>query len=50
MGLFDVLDDMKCIIDWFGKVCVLGVDFKYKFEFFEDKDWEREWMDNFYFM
>ena len=48
VGLFDASDDMKRIIDRLGKARVLGADFKYKLEPLEDKDWEREWMDNFH--
>jgi len=39
---------MKGILQRLGKAKVLGPDFKYKLEPLEDKDWEREWMDNFH--
>ncbi|MBZ2160999.1 50S ribosomal protein L11 methyltransferase [Alteromonas stellipolaris] len=48
VGLFEATDDMKAIIKRLGKARVLGSDFKYKLEPLEDKDWEREWMDNFH--
>lgn len=50
VGLFEVDVDMKSILQCLGKVKVFGFDFKYKLELFEDKDWECEWMDNFYLM
>ncbi|AEF05725.1 50S ribosomal protein L11 methyltransferase [Alteromonas sp. KS69] len=48
VGLFEATDDMKAIIKRLGKARILGSDFKYKLEPLEDKDWEREWMDNFH--
>ena len=48
VGLFEATDDMKAIIKRLGKARILGEDFKYKLEPLEDKDWEREWMDNFH--
>lgn len=48
VGLFEATDDMKAIIKRLGKARILGPDFKYKLEPLEDKDWEREWMDNFH--
>ena len=48
VGLFEADADMKGILQRLGKAKVLGPDFKYKLEPLEDKDWEREWMDNFH--
>ncbi len=48
VGLFEADADMKRILQRLGKAKVLGPDFKYKLEPLEDKDWEREWMDNFH--
>ena len=48
VGLFEATVDMKAIIQRLSKARVLGADFKYKLEPLEDKDWEREWMDNFH--
>jgi ribosomal protein L11 methyltransferase len=48
VGLFEATDDMKAIIKRLGKARILGSDFKYKLEPLEDRDWEREWMDNFH--
>ncbi len=48
IGLFDATDDMKSIIKNLGKAKLLGSEFKYKLDPLEDKDWEREWMDNFH--
>ena len=48
VGLFEADADMKSILQRLGKAKVLGPDFKYKLEPLEDKDWEREWMDNFH--
>ncbi|NVK56003.1 MAG: 50S ribosomal protein L11 methyltransferase [Alteromonadaceae bacterium] len=48
VGLFDASDDMPAIIKRLSNAKVLGKDFKYRLEPLEDKDWEREWMDNFH--
>lgn len=48
VGLFEADADMKRILERLAKAKVLGPDFKYKLEPLEDKDWEREWMDNFH--
>lgn len=48
VGLFDASDDMKRIIARLSQARVLGKNFNYKLEPLEDKDWEREWMDNFH--
>ena len=48
VGLFEADADMKRILARLAKAKILGPDFKYKLEPLEDKDWEREWMDNFH--
>ncbi|MCW8109065.1 50S ribosomal protein L11 methyltransferase [Alteromonas ponticola] len=48
VGLFDASDDMPSIINNLQKAKVLGKDFNYRLEPLEDKDWEREWMENFH--
>lgn len=48
VGLFDAADDMKSVIQRLEKSKILGPGFKYKLDQLEDKDWEREWMDNFH--
>ncbi|XOV79828.1 MAG: 50S ribosomal protein L11 methyltransferase [Aestuariibacter sp.] len=47
VGLFDAETDMQQVISRISKANVLGSDFGYKLDQLEDKDWEREWMDNF---
>lgn len=47
MGLFDAEFEMQQVIDKLSQAKVLGEEFKYKLDQLEDKDWEREWMDNF---
>ncbi|CCQ09527.1 Ribosomal protein L11 methyltransferase [Pseudoalteromonas luteoviolacea B = ATCC 29581] len=46
VGLYEATHDMQTVVDflqanWQGEL-------KYKIEQLEDKDWEREWMDNFH--
>ena len=48
VGLFDANDDMNAVIAQLSKARVLGEDFHYTLDQLEDKDWEREWMDNFH--
>ncbi|WP_420934272.1 50S ribosomal protein L11 methyltransferase [Alteromonas sp. A081] len=48
VGLFEADADMKRILGQLAKAKILGPDFTYKLEPLEDKDWEREWMDNFH--
>lgn len=48
VGLFDASDDMPAIIKRLGQSKLLGPNFHYALEPLEDKDWEREWMDNFH--
>ncbi len=47
-GLYDAATDMQPILAILAKTKVLGPDFRYKIEQLEDKDWEREWMENFH--
>lgn len=47
MGLFEADHDMQGVITRMSQAKVLGEDFTYKLDPLEDKDWEREWMDNF---
>lgn len=47
MGLFDANHDMAAVVSRMSGANVLGEDFKHKLDPLEDKDWEREWMDNF---
>lgn len=46
-GLFDADYNMPALIKRLRQVKYLGTDFNYKTDPLEDKDWEREWMDNF---
>ncbi len=48
MGLFDAAMDMQPVVKRLSQAKVLGPDFIHKIEQLEDKDWEREWMDNFH--
>ncbi|WP_372769701.1 50S ribosomal protein L11 methyltransferase [Pseudoalteromonas sp.] len=48
IGLFDASVDMQAITDQLATLPVLQENFVYKVEQLEDKDWEREWMDNFH--
>ncbi|MEI6859095.1 MAG: 50S ribosomal protein L11 methyltransferase [Shewanella sp.] len=47
-ALFAADKDLSAIIEQLKLVPYLGSDFSYKIEQVEDKDWEREWMDNFH--
>ena len=47
MGLFEADHNMQGVITRMSQAKVLGEDFAYKLDQLEDKDWEREWMDNF---
>ncbi|MGM0430374.1 MAG: 50S ribosomal protein L11 methyltransferase [Pseudomonadota bacterium] len=47
-GLFDAEADIKAIIANLKKSNVFDSDLQYKVDPLEDKDWEREWMDNFH--
>ncbi|MCC8376458.1 MULTISPECIES: 50S ribosomal protein L11 methyltransferase [Photorhabdus] len=48
IGLYDAETDMKAVISQLEQVPQLGEGFIHKIEQLEDKDWEREWMDNFH--
>jgi ribosomal protein L11 methyltransferase len=47
-GLFDATQDMDAVVGYLKQQPLLVTDFSYKIEALEDKDWEREWMDNFH--
>jgi len=48
IGLFDAQTDMKEVVAILEHSPLLGANFRHKIEQLEDKDWEREWMDNFH--
>ncbi|MGK3357807.1 50S ribosomal protein L11 methyltransferase, partial [Enterobacter kobei] len=48
IGLFDAETDMKEVVAILENHPLLGAGFVHKIEQLEDKDWEREWMDNFH--
>jgi ribosomal protein L11 methyltransferase len=48
VGLFDAATDMQHIADVLKLQPMFAEGFAYKVEQVEDKDWEREWMDNFH--
>ncbi len=48
IGLFDASDDINGIVTQLRQMPALGDTFSYKLDPLEDKDWEREWMDNFH--
>ncbi|ADN74668.1 (LSU ribosomal protein L11P)-lysine N-methyltransferase [Ferrimonas balearica DSM 9799] len=48
IGLFDAVTDMAPVIDALKAMPELAQQMTYKVEALEDKDWEREWMDNFH--
>ncbi|MFP1750269.1 50S ribosomal protein L11 methyltransferase [Lonsdalea quercina] len=48
IGLYDAETDMKSVVAILEQEPLLGAGFKHKIEQLEDKDWEREWMDNFH--
>ncbi|BDY03336.1 50S ribosomal protein L11 methyltransferase [Ferrimonas sp. YFM] len=47
IGLYDAITDMKAVVTELEAQPELGPEFTHKVEALEDKDWEREWMDNF---
>lgn len=47
-ALFEADRDLAIIVEQLKLLPYLGTDFSYKIEQVEDKDWEREWMDNFH--
>jgi ribosomal protein L11 methyltransferase len=48
IGLFDANQDMDVVVDYLKQQPHLDTKLSYKIEALEDKDWEREWMDNFH--
>jgi len=48
MGLFDASHDMDKVISYLQGIHPDKEKLTYKLEQLEDKDWEREWMDNFH--
>lgn len=48
IGLFDAETDMQEVVAILEQHPLLGAGFVHKIEQLEDKDWEREWMDNFH--
>lgn len=48
IALFDAETDMEMVIAGLASHPLLGEGFAHKIEQIEDKDWEREWMDNFH--
>ncbi|MGG4606648.1 50S ribosomal protein L11 methyltransferase [Providencia sp. Me31A] len=48
IGLYDAETDMKWVVAQLENSPLLGSGFVHKIEQLEDKDWEREWMDNFH--
>lgn len=48
VALFDAETDMALILAELKQSRLVAEDFAYKIEQIEDKDWEREWMDNFH--
>jgi ribosomal protein L11 methyltransferase len=47
-GLYEADMDMQAVVELLKKSPLLAKDFAYKVEQLEDKDWEREWMENFH--
>ncbi len=48
MGLFEASHDMDKVINFLKNIHPDKEQMQYKLEQLEDKDWEREWMDNFH--
>ncbi len=48
MGLYDAAYDMDKVLNYLKSIHPDGEQMHYKLEQLEDKDWEREWMDNFH--
>lgn len=48
VGLYDAEADMDIVLALLKNSPLLPEGFAYKIEQLEDKDWEREWMDNFH--
>jgi len=48
MGLYDASHDMDKVLAYLKSIHPEKETMRYKLEQLEDKDWEREWMDNFH--
>lgn len=48
VGLFDAEYNVQRVIQQLEKSKLLGKNFNHKLDQLEDKDWEREWMENFH--
>lgn len=48
LALYDAETDTNWVLEQMRASNMLAADFAYKVEQLEDKDWEREWMDNFH--
>ena len=48
MGLYDANHDMDKVLNYLRSIHPDKDEMAYKLEQLEDKDWEREWMDNFH--
>jgi ribosomal protein L11 methyltransferase len=48
MGLYDASHDMEGVIAYLQRIHPDKKNMQYKLEQLEDKDWAREWMDNFH--
>lgn len=48
IGLFDAEHPMQPVLDKLQQTSLFKQGLSYKIEQLEDKDWEREWMDNFH--
>ncbi|OKY26952.1 50S ribosomal protein L11 methyltransferase [Thalassotalea sp. PP2-459] len=48
MGLYDASHDMDAVVNYLQGIHPDKKNMKFKLEQLEDKDWEREWMDNFH--
>ena len=48
MGLYDASEDMDKVLNYLKSIHPDKQAMQYKLEQLEDKDWEREWMDNFH--
>ncbi|AJR06870.1 50S ribosomal protein L11 methyltransferase [Photobacterium gaetbulicola] len=48
VGLYDAETDMNFVLEMLNNSPLIADDFAHKIEQLEDKDWEREWMDNFH--
>ncbi|NKI76192.1 50S ribosomal protein L11 methyltransferase [Dickeya sp. CFBP 2040] len=48
IGLYDAETDMVEVVAMLEHEPLLGTGFQHKIEQLEDKDWEREWMENFH--